>query len=282
MSDNNITIVTAFFDIGRGNWHKTTHGLETPHYIARSTDKYFECFTRLAKMKNDMIIYCAEEHKEKIEEIRKQQAPESRTVVASVDYEATAGKIRPFIESIQMRPEYINLVNDPRMPEYWNADYVLINYMKTDFVNHAIKNNLVKTELVAWLDFGYVRGEGTLPESLEWSYNFDPTKMHYFNKTDIDYSRPIFDIIKTNSVYIMGCHIVGGHAAWIEHQKMCHVSLDKLLSCGLVDDDQTILLMNLRSWPDRFQVHRIEIQQEEWNEWNVAMIKFNDKHNAGN
>ena len=44
---NNITIVTAFYDIGRENWI----------YYNRDTSYYFECFERLCQLKNKIIIF---------------------------------------------------------------------------------------------------------------------------------------------------------------------------------------------------------------------------------
>jgi serine/threonine protein kinase len=49
---NDITIVTAFFDIGRGRLPKTKYGRPLPFYEHRSVDTYFEFFTNLAKIKN--------------------------------------------------------------------------------------------------------------------------------------------------------------------------------------------------------------------------------------
>lgn len=273
---SNITVVTAFFDIGRSNWNKTTFGVDTPHYIPRSTESYFNYFENLAKLKNDMVIYCGIQHAERIQKIRNDNSPSAKTIVVPLDYENSVKDIKPTIQMIQNRQEYINLVNDPRMPEYWNADYVLVNLMKTNFVANSFREDHIETELAAWLDFGYVRGENTLPKNLIWKYNFDPKKMHYFNKREVDFERPIFDIIRTNDVYIMGCHIVGGREAWKKHQSYNLDSMMALVRCGLIDDDQTFLLMNYRMNPKDFELHPIAVKQEEWNEWNVAMIRFNE------
>jgi protein YibB len=275
LSMSDITIVTAFFDIGRSNWNTDASGNPVPYYVQRSTDSYFEYFSYLAQMKNDMIIYCeTEEHKKKIETIRREAAPDSKTTIMVVSLEPV-NNLKNKIQSVQRRQEYIDLIDDPRMPEYWNADYVLINYLKTEFVNNAIDNGLVETELAAWIDFGYVRGPQGLPSSLTWNYDFDATKMHYFTKLPIDMDRPIFDIIKTNTVYVMGCHIVGGKKAWKKHLMLSFSSLHSLLDCNLIDDDQTILLMNYRNEPDLFELHPIKVSQEEWYEWNVAFRKYN-------
>lgn len=272
-----ITIVTAFFDIGRGNWTTPVNGREIPHYIPRTTDTYFNYFRNLAKVKNDMVIFCDKGHVDLVRNIRNTNAPGSKTTIFDVDFNETVKDLKAVIEMVQSNPAYVNLMIDPHMPEYWNADYVLVNLMKTDFVLHAYAQQAIKTDLVAWLDFGYVRGESTLPKNLVWKYDFDSTKMHYFNKRPIDMHRPIFDIIRHNDVYIMGCHLVGGQQAWIKHKEMNTVSLKALLRCGLIDDDQTFLLMNYRMEPNSFELHPITVTQDEWDQWNVAMLKFNEE-----
>ncbi len=63
-----ITIVTAFFDIGRGNIPKDKG---YPAYLTRTTDTYFEYFSNLATLENEMIIFTSPDLKERIENIRK-------------------------------------------------------------------------------------------------------------------------------------------------------------------------------------------------------------------
>lgn len=64
-----ITIVTAFFDIGRGNSRVGERIM--PEYFIRSTDTYFEYFSHMAKLENDMVIFTTEEFKERILSLRK-------------------------------------------------------------------------------------------------------------------------------------------------------------------------------------------------------------------
>ena len=49
----NITIVTAFFDIGRGSW---TPDKGLPHYLQRSNETYLERFGHMATLDNEMEI----------------------------------------------------------------------------------------------------------------------------------------------------------------------------------------------------------------------------------
>lgn len=271
MSD--ITIVTAFFDIGRGNWNQPVHGRAMPHYIPRSTDTYFSYFENLSKIKNDMVIFCGPEHADKIKGIRAKNSPDAKTNVVTVDLSKTTEKLKPIIDFIMAQPEYSGLMNDPHMPEYWNSDYVLVNFLKTDFVNNAYDAGLITTELAAWIDFGYARDDKTIPDNKLWKYSFDPKKMHYFNKEKVDFARPIFDIVRTNTVYIMGCHIVGGKDAWKMNLELNYLNLTSLMRCGLVDDDQTILLMNYRANPEGIELHPIDAEKSGWY---VAMKNFNE------
>ena len=55
---NEITIVTAFFDIGRSDW---TPDRGLPHYLHRTTDTYFERFEYLAQLENPMVIFTSAE-----------------------------------------------------------------------------------------------------------------------------------------------------------------------------------------------------------------------------
>ena len=44
---NDITIVTAFYDIDRKNWD----------YYSRDTSYYFECFDKLCQLQNKIIVF---------------------------------------------------------------------------------------------------------------------------------------------------------------------------------------------------------------------------------
>ena len=72
----------------------------------------------------------------------------------------------------------------------------------------------------------------------------------------------LLDIIKNNLVFLQGCHIVGPNRLW--HTFFDHIqgALQKLLSIGLVDDDQTLLLMALQENPSIFRI--LEGDSQDW------------------
>lgn len=191
MSD--ITIVTAFFDIGRGNLPKEKHGRVLPHYQHRSVDTYFDYFEILAKLKNDMVIYTTKDLAERVYDIRDANGLTDKTTVVVMDSYLPKGfdEIKSKIEDIMNSEEYISNIINPQLIEYWHSDYVLVNIFKSLYVGYAIESGLVKTDLAAWIDFGYCRTIETLPKNLKWSYPFDSDKIHFFNMRDIDKERPL-------------------------------------------------------------------------------------------
>ena len=79
-----ITIVTAFFDIGRGEIKK-----EESKNLKRSPEIYFSYFNFLAELDNDMIIFTEEKYKEKIQKMRKNK----KTKIITFDLNKKFSKI---------------------------------------------------------------------------------------------------------------------------------------------------------------------------------------------
>ncbi len=61
-----VTIITAFFDIGRGNWQGK---------MQRSNEKYFEYFDFWARIKNKIVVYTEPQYKQKVLDIRRKSRP---------------------------------------------------------------------------------------------------------------------------------------------------------------------------------------------------------------
>jgi protein YibB len=264
---NEISIVTAFFDIGRGDW---TPSKGLPHYLQRTTDTYFDRFANMAKLDNTIVVYTSEDLAEKVWELRK--GKESETVVVVVDFEKEFDEYRDSIRKIQNNPDYLAKINPNQIknPEYWSADYVLVNMLKSHFVNHAIGSGVISTDLVAWLDFGYCREDNTLNNVKLWNYPFNKEKIHFFNIKDYK-GTSITDIIANNDVHITGPCIVASQSMWPELEKLVDKSFRELLDKNLIDDDQTLLLMSYLTQPDSFELHPISP-----NDWFIAFRKYNE------
>jgi protein YibB len=254
---NNISIVTAFFDIGRGDW---TPDKGLPHYLERKTETYLERFGYLTNLKNDITVFTTEDLAPKVQEICKNRTEKTNVVI--LDLNERFSKIREDISNIQKDPKFQSRVHPSQVknPEYWNPDYVLVTNLKAFFVDVAIQNNFVQQDMVAWIDFGYCRSMANIPKSREWSYDFDESKIHMFNYKPYD-GKPIERVVLENDVYILGAKVVAHKNKWPLMAQLMGNSHQMLKQKGLVDDDQGLWLQSYISQPQEFELHIIPDHQ---------------------
>lgn len=172
--NKSITIVTAFFDIGRGNWKKRNNSSEK---FDRANETYFSYFKRLAKLENNVIIFTSPDLKEKILSLRDGKP----THIITLDIHKKFKFILKKISNIQNSTLFKELI-DPSLinnPEYWSKEYVLVTNLKVFFVKKAIEMQLIDSELVAWIDFGYIRNNKTLYGVSDWYHPFSKDKVHF-------------------------------------------------------------------------------------------------------
>lgn len=253
-----ISIVTAFYDIGRGDWSMDMqkNGGPLPHYLQRSVDKYIDHFSRMCEIDTEVIVYTSEDLATRLANI----SPNVKVVV--YDYFNIHQELRDRIEIIQSSPQFLKRVNpyQVRNPEYWSKDYVGVTSLKAFFVKDAFDRGLITNEWASWVDFGYCRDDDHVPKSKKWEYDFTPGKMHYFNF--IEPSRnSVQDItiaVLNNVVYIIGGVFVGQKDAWNKLSESMQHNLVNLMNQQLVDDDQGLLLMSYFENPELFELHKMD------------------------
>ena len=253
-------IVTAFFDIGREDWAKRPN---TPAWLARSTEDYFACFERMCRLENEIVVFTQSRFAERIAAARAKLGFSNETRIVCKDdlfedHGADLGKIA----RVMNLPGFLVGVTHPHCPEYWEPRYVLINYLKSFFACEAIAQRFVTSEFLAWVDFGYCRDESALAKSRTWDYPFSD-KIHLFNVEKLD-SQDLISIIKTNKVYLQGCHIVAPRNQWADLKRLMQNAFELLLSYDLMDDDQTLLLMAYRNAPSLFETHFVDAVNTGW------------------
>jgi len=255
-----ISIVTAFYDIGRGDWSMDVekNGGPLPHYLQRSVDKYIDHFKRMCEIATEIIVYTSPDIAPRLAAIS------TNVKVVEYDYFNIHKELRDKIEVIQTSPEFIKKINpyQVRNPEYWSKDYVGVTTLKAFFVSDAYERGLITNEWASWVDFGYCRDEEHLPVSRRWEYDFTPSKMHYFNYRDPDvrqYKQQISMAVQNNTVFIIGGVFVGQKEQWQILTVDMKESLETLMSLGLVDDDQGLLLMSYFKNPDMYELHKMPL-----------------------
>lgn len=255
-----ITIVTAFFDIGRGDWSTSTekNGGPLPHYLQRSVDKYLDHFTRMCAIDTEIIVYTSPDIAPHLASI----SPNVKVV--EYDYFNLQQELRDKIEAIQTSPEFVKRINpyQVRNPEYWSKDYVGVTSLKAFYVSDAFERGLITNEFAAWVDFGYCRDDEHVPVSKKWEYDFTPGLMHYFNYRDPElkqYRQQLSMAVQNNTVFIIGGVFVGQKEQWQVLAVDMKESLEKLISQGLVDDDQGLLLMSYFKNPNMYELHKMPL-----------------------
>lgn len=246
-----ITIVTAFFDIGRKEWQ----GFE------RSSNKYIEYFKFWARLRNKLIVYTDKATAEQVLKIRDEFRLKERTKVIIIDdvYELEA-EIYHQIERALANEMAIKFRMSPKSPESWSVRYNYTTYLKPYFVADAAKNHYA-SGMTAWVDFGYNHGGEVLTNSSEfdflWCYDFS-SKIHLFTTEDID-NMPIFEVVRTMRAYIQGSIMVAPAELWGQFAELYKESMLDLTHFGLADDDQTLALMAYKKKPELFEIHEIDI-----------------------
>ena len=255
--DDAITIVTAFFDIGRDGWG--TAGSAIGRNYRRCADIYMERFGNLAPIRNDLVVFVEPALAQDVLDLRRAAGLEDRTTIYTIDGLFDLDPVRPILEAVsaRMTGTLRRFVWQPDVPEYNDPRYVLVNALKSSFVLTAIDMGAVNQAQVAWIDFGYCRTPDTIDPEVEWRYDAGG-KINLFCGARLD-DRPIFDIVRNGCVYFQGCHIVGPVQAWAAFNARLAGALERLLTCDLVDDDQTLLLMSWRQAPDEHIVHEVDL-----------------------
>jgi len=241
-----ITLVTAFFDIGRENFKA----------IPRTNNTYIENFKFWARMDNQLVVYTSPDMSETIREIRRGFGLIEKTKIIEIE---DISLIEPAIlkkmelirdngwfERFRILPDATS--NIPR--------YSYLMFLKTWFLKDAVENGYASGNLV-WFDFGFNHGGRLYTEpkefAFEWNYDFsDKIHLFYYKKLDC---KPIYETVRRLSDSIMGSpYVVPDHyckTLWeLTRESMLH-----LVSVDLYDDDQLLLLMAYRAQPDLFELH---------------------------
>jgi protein YibB len=237
-----ITIVTAFFDIGRSDWQG----------YARSTQTYLANFKRLCLLENPIVLFTQTALKTEIDVLA--QGKGNLTVFYCDTLFDEHEELLQRIASVQASEIYREGIADPTCPEYNQPKYVLVNYLKSYFCVEAARRLGLSKQMLAWIDFGYLRTNKQLPISLRWNFPF-VNKINMFYLQSPEGPIDLVQTIKNNIVYIQGCHIVADTDSWIRMAEFMREALYRLLDDNLIDDDQTLLLMAWQAHEGFFKLY---------------------------
>ena len=239
-----IKIVTAFFDIGRGEYE--TH--------KRSTDTYFEYFKFWARIKNDLIVYCDPENVECIKEIREGFGLAEQTTIIPVNMK----EIEPDILARMLRIEsdegfqnFRYLENDPSNTALYNYVMLLKAWCMADAARTHKECN------IAWIDFGFNHGGARYIRSEEfdflWEYPY-PEKINAFCLSDpIENATSLIAKLQFQTDCFTGNYVVPSGLCELFWEYM-REAMCSLLDIGCMDDDQYLITMVWHKHPELFHI----------------------------
>lgn len=233
-------LVTSFFDIGRGEWKNRW---------ARSTENYLFLFSRLALLKNEMVVFTNLDV-DRISALRGDRPTRIVSMEPTSEYEMLFNKISHVMENDFFKSKITSDIAD--CPEYWDPKYVLVNIIKSFLVVRSLEI-LNKTEgLTSWIDFGYFREPISNVESLELSLPED--RISILGASTSVKNQNVTDMVFANQAWLYGGAIIGGPSAWLRLNDLAIRKINLLLSLGLIDDDQTIWMLACLEDPSFFNI----------------------------
>lgn len=262
-----ISIVTAFFDIGRKDWK----GFE------RDNTTYANYFKFWARVKNPLVVYTEPKMAEQVKKIRADyNLLDKTTIIVIEDVRKLDAPIYNLISNVLSNKLTIKFRRHPWMPECCNPLYNYIMYMKTYFLNDAINKGLTKNNMVAWIDFGFNHGGATYLNSEEFSTTLTDNnlnkKIHLFAVDKLD-NTPIFEIIRNMHIYIAGAVMIAPSNMWQVLADLYKQATISLAQCGFSDDDQTLAIMAYRAKPSLFEIHSMDDMFSSFDIFNLNLTK---------
>ena len=284
-NDNEITLVTAFFDIGRDKWPNCD--------FKRTTEFYIDSFLTYLNYPYKMVCYIDEKHIEKVLTVY-QKSPYQNKHFIPINREWLDTNIHAWSNvekdrQILSNPQFIQFlskrldimypngipetgVRDFLCPENIYPEYNVINHSKIDFIMHAIKNGLINTYFTGWSDFGYFstyHSDGSpLPSGTIDTENLDRNQITICLRREIvEQDKDMMFTLLTAYELFIGAFYAGPTNIMEYFQSLYHHCTDEMYENYVSDDDQHVyirchmknpLLFDLRifggDWPKALSV----------------------------
>ncbi|XP_052067166.1 protein HtrL-like [Mytilus californianus] len=236
--DNSATLVTAIYDIGRGNWLNWKRSFVT----------YIQNFSHILKLNTKLVVFC-EKSTEKY--LRKQYGHLEHSKVvfivkrfSKIEFERYRQILYNIIETDDFKENNTMLQH----PEGFSVEYIILMNNKLSFLKEAIKADIFKSSHFFWIDSGYGHGDENIFQNLK---KWTPSKLLSLSKTvtfiqlhDTEmYKEYGLKLHKESIDPAFSGGFFGGHrSALLELYHLYNKMFRSLLLENVVDDDQNILL----------------------------------------
>ena len=265
-----ITIVTAFYDIGRGNW-----GI-----MKRSVEYYINSFKNYLSLEYEMVVFIDDRY---ISSIITYLSKNITIIPIHADFLENNIESWKNIEkdllimnSENYKKMLVNRIHNGH-PENIFPEYNCINHAKIDFIKYALP--FIKTSFVCWSDFGY---HSSILNNNSSIFPTDILDINLFNTSKINVCLmnkiKEYDSISilqnapnifTGSFYGLPVNLVN------PFHELYHYCLNELYLLNISDDDQHILLKCYYKRPELFELY---LSEGKWPEALTYFQKRNKEH----
>ena len=268
MNNDILVYITAFLDLGRGEWKD----------FQRSTSRYTEAFLRFVKrfleLRTHEVLVVFMDKKLMASVSGLPWYPIDKSVlITPIDDEwmvahsplwRRLGRERKIMESKEYRELLKHRLS---FPEHNNPKYTLINHAKIDFIHEAMCMMSDHTYF-CWVDFGYCHSEQVVPKKLVDLERIDKNKVCYTLINQLDNNdRDLYYTLKHAPERIGGFFFIGNRSGLMEYRTLYHLIHGGLQDINIVDDDQHLALRCYFARPDLFALYHL-------GRWHAALEYF--------
>lgn len=256
-------IVTGFWDVGRGK--------NCP--IPRSNERYFQEFEQWARIRNKLIVFIDADKTEKVKEIRRKYGLEDRTTIIPIDdiYSIESHVYKQLMQ-IEKEEDFTYKLIPDAMSNRAAFDYAwfMIYWCIAEAGKICSEN-----EMIAWFDFGFNHMNHCYTNMEEFDFEWECTqtnmdKIHLYSMMDIS-QVSIWDCLQFQFDTIMSpFQLIPAKLAGKMWETM-KTSMNALLMMGIIDDDQMLLLIACKNFPELYEVHISEM-------WYLALKENGAEH----
>lgn len=234
---NKIQCITAFIDIGRGDW--MNYNRSNQKYIDNFIDFYSNIYL-------DLIVFCNNTIKT---EILKRVDSNFKTNIDFQDISKDDLSYFNMVETIRNIQNSDKIIEYKRRdlsnpPEYSNPEYVAMMFAKSEFIKISLERGLINSDNIAWIDFGIGHGDVSYINAAKNKTLVNPKsdKIILFNRQNIDLSTdPFFYSTMWDNVLVCGgFYIIPKDLINLFYDEFKRI-VDLFINIGIIDDDQTIL-----------------------------------------
>ncbi|XP_071123347.1 protein HtrL-like [Mytilus edulis] len=249
-NDNSATLVTAIYDIGRGNWNNWKRSFLT----------YIQYFLHILKLNAKLVVFC-EKSTEKF--IRKEYGHLLHSNVvfivkrfSKIEFERYRHIIYNIMETDEFKENNTMLQN----PEGFSVDYIILMNNKLSFLKEAMEVNIFNSSHFFWIDGGYGHGDANIFRNVQ---GLTPLRLLALNKTVTFIQLHDTEIYKKYGIRIHkesidpafpGGFFGGYKSAVLELYHLYNKMFRSLLIENVVDDDQNAFLFCYFETPRLFNL----------------------------